>query len=80
MWFEDDYKVNVYHSPPPDDEHPQGEIYNLAKDSNEMDNLWDSDATRNLRDQTILKAMDWLTRETVAGRARGEDASGDRFN
>ena len=25
------------------------------------------------------KAMDWLTRETVAGRARGEDASGGRF-
>ena len=80
MWFEDDYKVNVYHSPPPDDAHPRGEIYNLAEDPDEMDNLWESNKTRDLQSKTILKAMDWLTRETVAGRARGDDASGDRFS
>lgn len=79
MWFEDDYKVNVYHSPPPDNAHPQGEIYNIAEDPDEMVNLWDSADMRELRSRTVLKAMDWLTRETNAGRARGIDAPRDRF-
>lgn len=79
MWFQDDHKVNLYHSPAPDETHPQGEIYTMATDPNEMVNLWDSKVTRDLRERTVLRAMDWLTRETVAGRARGEDASGDRF-
>ena len=79
MWFEGDYKVNLYHSPAPDAEYPQGEIYNLAEDPQEMLNLWDEEAMRELRGRVVLQAMDWLTREEVAGRARGENASGEGF-
>jgi arylsulfatase len=79
MWFEGNKKVNVYHSPSPDEMHPQGEVYDLVEDPNEISNLWTSDAVRDLRDRTILKAMDWLTWEEVRGRARGEDSSGDGF-
>ena len=79
MWFENDHKVNVYHSPAADETHPQGEVYDLAADPNETVNQWDSDANRELRDRTILKAMDWLTLEEVRGRARGEDSSGEEF-
>ena len=30
MWFQDDYKVNIYHSPPADSLHPRGEVYDLS--------------------------------------------------
>ena len=79
MWFEDNYKVNAYHSPAPDDRRPQGEVYDLAEDPQEMANLWDTDGMRDRQSRTILKAMDWLAREVASVRARGEDASGDRF-
>ena len=79
MWFEDDHKVNVYHSPAPDETHPQGEVYDLVRDPNELVNLWDAGEARDLKGRVILKALDWLTREEVAGRARGESASGDRL-
>jgi arylsulfatase len=79
MWFEDGHKVNVYHSPEPDVDHPQGEVYDLVSDPNERDNLWSHESKRDIREQSLLKAMDWLTLEEVRGRARGEDASGDNF-
>ena len=79
MWYQDHCKVNVYHSPAPDATHPQGEVYDLAADPHELDNLWDRDAMRRLQDRTILQVLDWLACEEVRGRARGEDASGPRF-
>ncbi|MBS14780.1 MAG: hypothetical protein CME19_24745 [Gemmatimonadetes bacterium] len=79
MWYADGHKVNVYHSPEPDEDHPQGEIYDLSEDPNEMENLWEADAVQVLRLRTIGEAMDWLALEGFRGRARGEDASGDRF-
>ena len=49
MWFEDGHKINVYHSPAPDDNHPQGEIYKLVEDPNEMANLWGLDRVQGLK-------------------------------
>ena len=79
MWFEDDHKVNVYHSPEPDAAHPQGEVYDLAADPNEMMNLWNAPEQQDVRAKSLLRAMDWLSLEEVRGRARGEDASGEGF-
>lgn len=79
MWFSDGVKVNVYHSPEPDDDHPQGEVYDLVNDPDEMTNLWADPAARARRDETVLEMLDWFGNENARGRARGEDASGDRF-
>jgi len=75
--YADHCKVNVYHSPARDDNHPQGEVYDLAADPHELDNRWD--AAEQLRDRTVLRMLDWLAREDVQGRVRGEDTSGPRF-
>jgi len=78
MWYCDNTKVNVYHSPI-DDQHPQGEVYDLSDDPDECVNLWEDVHWQAIRDQTLREALDWLAIEDVRGRGRGEDASGDRF-
>lgn len=40
LWHEAPYKASIYHSPSPDNAHPQGEIYHLDKDPDKMENLW----------------------------------------
>jgi arylsulfatase len=80
MWFENGFKVNVYHSPEPDPQHPRGEIYHLSRDPHECHNLWDDPDVQDRKHAAILKTLDWLALEEVRGRARGADASGDRYS
>jgi hypothetical protein len=44
-----------------------------------MNNLWDTEEARGVRDRTVHQALNWIANEGVRGRARGEDASGERF-
>ena len=80
MWFQDGHKLNVYHAPEADARHPGGELYDLRGDPNEMRNLWDAPQRRQLKAATVLRMLDWLALEEVRGRARGADASGDRYS
>ena len=79
MWFEEGHKVSVYHSPDPDPDHPEGEVYDLHSDPNETVNLWDLADKRLLRDEAMRKMLNWLAVEEVRGRGRGEDASDGSF-
>ena len=79
MCHEAPYKASIYHSPLPDNARPQGEIYHLDKDPDEMENLWDAAEARDIRDRYLLRAIDWLTWEEIHGRSRGEDASPPGF-
>jgi arylsulfatase len=79
MWYSEGRKVNLYHSPEPDPAHPSGEVYDIETDPYEMNNLWDADETREVRDRAVHQALNWIAHEGVRGRARGEDASGERF-
>lgn len=79
MWFEDDHKVSLYHSPEADADHPPGEVYDLSADPNEMENLWSAAEKRDIRERSLRKAFDWLAVEEVRGRGRGEDASREGF-
>lgn len=57
MWREAHWKLNVYHTDP-----LEGELYNLAEDPQEMNNLWSSPAAGATRDALHAKLNDWLAR------------------
>ena len=81
MWFRDDLKTSVYHSPVPEpgSAHPRGELYDVGDDPDEVRSRWDHPAYMARRDAMLLDAMDWLAHEELRARSRGEDASGDRY-
>ncbi len=74
MWVEMPYKMSVSHTPEPRDEHARGELYDLIADPEECENLWHDPAHTETRARLLCRLTDWLTREDVRGRARGEQA------
>lgn len=50
MYRNRQWKLNVYHN------HGVGELYNMSEDPAEFDNLWDSPAHRNIRDELLQKS------------------------
>ncbi len=52
MYRDRRWKLNVYHS------HGVGELYDMETDPSEFDNLWDSPAHRNVRDELLRASFD----------------------
>ncbi len=74
MWFEPPYKMNLFNSSGPDEDHPHGELYDLESDPQEMESLWEDPEASRVRARMVLRSMDWLTEEDINGRIRGEGA------
>lgn len=74
MWVELPYKLTVFHTPDPEDNHPRGELYDLSNDPEERHNLWDNAAHTETRAELLTRLSDWLTRESVRGRRRVDEA------
>ena len=52
MYFDGRYKLSVYHG------HNLGELYDLAEDPHEFDNLWDDPDFQTLKLDLILRSFD----------------------
>lgn len=56
----DVYKVVVYHGPPATARPRAGELYDLAADPGELDNLWDAPAHAGVKADMLARLMDAL--------------------
>ena len=65
---EDNYKLNIYHSPSPEPNDCPGELFNLDDDVGEMNNLWFSDRHRDTRDQLVHRLTTFLVKQDSKGR------------
>ena len=74
MWRQDNYKLNIYHSPSPEPNDCPGELFNLDDDVGEMNNLWFSERHRDTRDQLVHRLTTFLVKQDSKGRVTTEQA------
>lgn len=64
------YKLNVWHTPPGAN---QGELYDMVRDPQEMENLWNAPDMRDVRLRLTARLLEWeARRERVLGSRGGE--------
>ena len=69
MWRENQYKLSLYHSPTPGPDDCPGELFDLDRDPDEMNNLWFDEEYLDIRDQLSHKLMSWIVLQDAQGRA-----------
>ncbi len=70
------YKLNVWHDPDGTRGEPQGELYDMQRDPNELQNLWSDPGHEAVRLGLMGRMMDWLAvRERAHGSRGGESQS-----
>ena len=79
MWRQDNYKLNIYHSPAPEPNDCPEELFNLDDDVGEMNNLWFSERLRDTRDQLVHRLTTFLVKQDSKGRVTTEQALPPRF-
>jgi arylsulfatase len=70
MLRHDRYKLIVYHGPPATDRPRTGELYDLAADPQELQNLWDVPSHRQTRTELQELLLDVLISTEDRSRAR----------
>lgn len=60
-----EYKMNVFHSVPGEEFQVEGQLFNMAEDSGELHNLWESPAHQTVKQELLLRLMDWLVANNV---------------
>ena len=67
MWRQDRWKLNLWRRSGAADA-AQGELYDLQRDPDEMNNLWDDPDHRSVRDDLSGRTGAWLLRQTYQAR------------
>jgi hypothetical protein len=79
MWREKQYKLSLYHSPKPGPDDCPGELFDLDRDPDEMNNLWFDEEYLDIRDQLSHKLTSWIVHQDAQGRAPGGQAPPPNF-
>lgn len=71
-------KLNVYHADPPSKLKMQGELYDMVEDKNELNNLWEHPAYKDVRRHLTEKLLEWIFSQELQSGSRGGEAVPDR--
>jgi arylsulfatase A-like enzyme len=67
----DKYKLNVWHGDELTDLAPEGELYNLEDDPNELTNLWNDLSFADTRYRLTKRLLDWFLTQELQLHSRG---------
>jgi arylsulfatase A-like enzyme len=67
------YKLNIWHSPDPAEKEFQGELYDMEKDPQEMNNLWNDPDCLEVRRQLTERLLNWSCQQELRQRPRSDE-------
>lgn len=78
MWRTGRWKLSLYHTCQTAGR-PNGELYDMIADPDELNNLWGDPGHAAVRQQLTEAMLAWLVGQQERGRGRGEQALPDGF-
>jgi arylsulfatase A-like enzyme len=67
------YKLNIWHNPDPAEKEFQGELYDMEKDPQEMNNLWNDPDCLEVRRQLTERLLNWSCQQELRQRPRSDE-------